>query len=396
MNRTAIYSATFLLGILPVLPSAAQEQAVPVPRVIAAAQGVPNLKQFPRISLTLPNETIPLELNIASQTEDGRFAGEATRLGAPPNIILGLIEATDTGGYMIEFTLQPKEGKSKLFQGSIFVAEAVGNNPRKVNLTGIYSQIDGETPVDGPFPFMGTGTAMEAPRNLVAEKAAARRAAELGVEAAPVGPTLNTLFRSRLLRLRDRGIAAPKVAPPQIAPQGVAPKGIAPQIAAPIRADRLRVSDRITLVPKNVMEALERRNNLKTFVSLVKLAGMEDAFRKVKLTVFAPEDAAFEKLPFGVLDGLRKNQASAKKYIGYCISYQHKYLTKPGEGGESLPTGVIDASTGRLGVSRSNGRLWLMGNDSRRAPVLEESVDAGLGALYVTGQVLILKSVRID
>jgi uncharacterized surface protein with fasciclin (FAS1) repeats len=161
-------------------------------------------------------------------------------------------------------------------------------------------------------------------------------------------------------------------------------------------AARERLSTRITLSPKNVMEALERRKNLSIFTSLVKQAGMENSFSKIKMTVFAPEDAAFSKLPAGVLDGLRKDQASAKKYVQYCVVYSHKYLTRGAEDAEVLPSSVIDAAAGRLGVSRVSGRLWLMGNDSKRVPVLEESVDAGLGALYVTGGVLILKSVRID
>jgi hypothetical protein len=399
-------SALTLLAMLAVMPATAQEAPAP-PKPIPAAPGVPNLTRYGNIPLNLPNNSVAnATLKVNNQDEQGSFDGELFQRGAPSKRVAGLVEPTEAGGFLLEFVAEDEGTAQKVFVGSIFVGASVPGTPQRAHVSGIYTVMDGEKTLAGPFPFNGSADMAPDRRQLVeerrklAEERRRKAAEEAGVveprplarPAQPVpGGSIPTLQR----RLRSlRGLVPNGNAVP-IAPVAPAAPNVELQAAPASNPARLRL-ERFAITPKNVMEALERRKNLTIFTALVKQAGLEDSFRKVKMTVFAPEDAAFNKLPAGVLDGIRRDQASARKYLQYCVAYQHKYVTKGPEGAEELPASVIDASAGRLGVSRVNGRLWLMGNDSKRVPVLEESVDAGLGALYVTGGVLILKSVRFD
>ena len=58
---------------------------------------------------------------------------------------------------------------------------------------------------------------------------------------------------------------------------------------------------------QNIIDAAAANGSFKTFGKAVERAGMSDTFRGVgPFTIFAPTDAAFEKLPAGKLEHLLK------------------------------------------------------------------------------------------
>lgn len=64
---------------------------------------------------------------------------------------------------------------------------------------------------------------------------------------------------------------------------------------------------------RTMMENLSQSAESHTFVDLLRLAGMSDMLRQNgPLTVFVPSEGAFDALPTGMLDMLRKSENKAK------------------------------------------------------------------------------------
>lgn len=69
-----------------------------------------------------------------------------------------------------------------------------------------------------------------------------------------------------------------------------------------------------------LLQTAEQEGDFKTFVKAVKSAGLEDALNaKGPITLFAPNDAAFAKLPKAKLNALMANPAALKKVLSYHI-----------------------------------------------------------------------------
>ena len=63
---------------------------------------------------------------------------------------------------------------------------------------------------------------------------------------------------------------------------------------------------------QNLMDAAAANGSFKTFGKAVEHAGLSDTFRGIgPFTIFAPTDAAFEKLPAGKLENLFKPRVEA-------------------------------------------------------------------------------------
>lgn len=69
-----------------------------------------------------------------------------------------------------------------------------------------------------------------------------------------------------------------------------------------------------------LLETAQQDGNFKTFVKAVKSAGLEETLNeKGPITLFAPNDAAFAKLPKAKLNALMANPAELKKVLSYHI-----------------------------------------------------------------------------
>jgi len=71
---------------------------------------------------------------------------------------------------------------------------------------------------------------------------------------------------------------------------------------------------------KNIVQTAVAAGQFKTLVKLVKRAGLAGALSgKTQLTVFAPTDAAFAKLPQSTLDALLANRAKLRTVLLYHV-----------------------------------------------------------------------------
>ena len=85
---------------------------------------------------------------------------------------------------------------------------------------------------------------------------------------------------------------------------------------------------------QNLMDAAAANGSFKTFGKAVEQAGMSDTFRGVgPFTIFAPTDAAFEKLPAGKLDNLLKpeNKEELVSLLNYHVVNGRKPLADVGK-----------------------------------------------------------------
>jgi len=71
---------------------------------------------------------------------------------------------------------------------------------------------------------------------------------------------------------------------------------------------------------KNIVQTAVAAGQFKTLVKLVKRAGLAGALSgKTQLTVFAPTDAAFAKMPQSTLDALLANRAKLRTVLRYHV-----------------------------------------------------------------------------
>jgi len=136
---------------------------------------------------------------------------------------------------------------------------------------------------------------------------------------------------------------------------------------------------------KNVLQVAVSLPDFKTLVVAVKAAGVEDALVNAgPLTVFAPVNAAFDKLPKGTVETLLKPENKTK--LGFILknhvapsNYPIKQLKKEARKGRKL----YMASGKYLTVENKNGKLYVDG-----APILK-SVKVSNGWIHVIDQVLV-------
>lgn len=94
--------------------------------------------------------------------------------------------------------------------------------------------------------------------------------------------------------------------------------------------------DTTTNVPNgpNLMDAAAANGSFKTFGKAVEHAGLSDTFRGIgPFTIFAPTDAAFEKLPAGKLENLFKpeNKQELVSLLNYHVVNGRKPLVDIGK-----------------------------------------------------------------
>jgi len=112
---------------------------------------------------------------------------------------------------------------------------------------------------------------------------------------------------------------------------------------------------------KDIMDKLILDPSLKTFTNLIVKAGLVETLKaEGPLTVFAPNDAAFAKMPSATLEGLKRNKVLLRKALSYHI-FNGKVLSKDFKDGSlKMQSGDLVLVKVRLGPPLTiNGRSIL-------------------------------------
>ena len=130
----------------------------------------------------------------------------------------------------------------------------------------------------------------------------------------------------------------------------------------------------------DIVDTAVAAGSFNTLVTAVKAAGLVGTLKsKGPFTVFAPNDAAFAKLPTGTVEGLLKNKAKLAKIL--------KYHVIPGRVKAADLAGKSLKVTSAAGLPLSvNGTMGVRVND---AAVIQPDIDASNGVIHVIDTVLL-------
>jgi uncharacterized surface protein with fasciclin (FAS1) repeats len=144
---------------------------------------------------------------------------------------------------------------------------------------------------------------------------------------------------------------------------------------------------------KNIVENAVNSKDHTTLVAAVKAAGLVDTLQGPgPFTVFAPTNAAFDKLPAGTVDTLVKpeNKATLTSILTYHVvpgrmtSKDLMAAVKKGGGKATLTT----VQGGTLTASMDGGKLWLTDAKGGKSEVTQADVMQSNGVIHVVDTVL--------
>ena len=147
---------------------------------------------------------------------------------------------------------------------------------------------------------------------------------------------------------------------------------------------------------KNIVENAINSKDHTTLVAAVKAAGLVETLQgKGPFTVFAPTNAAFEKLPPGTVDNLLKpeNKATLTSVLTYHVvpgKLNAKDLAawvKKGKGTAELTT----VQGGKISIMEKDGEWWVKDEKGGTAKITIADVNQSNGVIHVIDTVLMPK-----
>ncbi|XP_065927615.1 transforming growth factor-beta-induced protein ig-h3-like [Magallana gigas] len=146
----------------------------------------------------------------------------------------------------------------------------------------------------------------------------------------------------------------------------------------------VHVIDTVMMPPTgSIVDLVAGNSDLSTLLSKVQSAGLAGALQGDALTVFAPTNAAFNRLGSHVLDNLRRNPQLLKEILEYHV-VPHTEYSAGLYNREYLRTLDTHHDVIRLGVSSTNGVVI-----NRRSHVTQADISATNGVVHIIDHVLI-------
>lgn len=145
----------------------------------------------------------------------------------------------------------------------------------------------------------------------------------------------------------------------------------------------------------NIVDTAKSTGMFNTLLAAATAAGVAPMLMNDKnLTVFAPTDAAFDKLPAGTVDMLLKpeNKDTLKKILAYHVLT----MKVPAKAAMKLPSGtnVKTAEGEKFIVRKMNGKLMIDPGVGAKATVIKANVMADNGIVHVIDTVLLPPSIQ--
>jgi len=130
-----------------------------------------------------------------------------------------------------------------------------------------------------------------------------------------------------------------------------------------------------TPITKNLVDTAAANGSFRTFTRAVEGAGLSASLRaKGPFTVFAPTDAAFEKLPAGKLEALFKpeNKSELASLVNYHVINGRKLV---GDMKSWVDTRTVNGQTAPM--KSANNSIWIDG-----AMITSADIDSSNGILH--------------
>jgi uncharacterized surface protein with fasciclin (FAS1) repeats len=136
-----------------------------------------------------------------------------------------------------------------------------------------------------------------------------------------------------------------------------------------------------TTSDKTIVQTASEAGQFTTLVALVKRAGLAGALSgSAKMTVFAPTDKAFAKVPKATLRKLQRNRALLRAVLLYHVA---KGNVRAAQVVKLRTVKTLNGANVRVGVKGS--RVYL----NRNARVVKTDIEASNGTIHVIDAVLI-------
>ena len=159
-------------------------------------------------------------------------------------------------------------------------------------------------------------------------------------------------------------------------------------VAAPVSAQEktVMVGGAAMFPSKNIIQNAVNSKDHTTLVAAVKAAGLVETLEgKGPFTVFAPTNAAFDKLPAGTVETLVKpeNKATLTKILTYHV-VPGKLAASDLKDGMKLKT----AEGEQLTVKHQDGKVWIIDAKGGQSMVTISNVNQSNGVIHVIDTVL--------
>jgi uncharacterized surface protein with fasciclin (FAS1) repeats len=164
--------------------------------------------------------------------------------------------------------------------------------------------------------------------------------------------------------------------------------------SAQMKSDNPMVGGAAMYKTKDIVDNAVNSNDHTTLVAAVKAAGLVDTLKsKGPFTVFAPTNAAFEKLPAGTVETLLKpeNKAMLTKVLTYHVvagTYDSKSIMKAIKKGNGMATFTTVAG-GKLMAKMNGSELVLTDEKGGMSRVTIANVRQSNGVIHVVDTVVL-------
>ena len=149
-----------------------------------------------------------------------------------------------------------------------------------------------------------------------------------------------------------------------------------------------------TSAPVNLVETAAKTEGLKTFSSLVEKAGLTENLKKPgPYTIFAPTDAAFEKIPKDLLDKVSADPETLKKILNYHVVAGSTTSADLKDGAEIKTVEEesikVSVTPGTAATDSEPAKPPTVSINDKRATVVTADVKASNGVIHEIDNVLI-------
>ena len=147
---------------------------------------------------------------------------------------------------------------------------------------------------------------------------------------------------------------------------------------------------------KDIIDNAVNSKDHTTLVAAVKAAGLVDTLKGPgPFTVFAPTNAAFDKLPAGTVDTLVKpeNKSKLSKILTYhVVAGKHDSAALMGMARKDNGKTELKTVSGEsMWVEAKDGKLWLRDGKGMRAAITTPDVHQSNGVIHVIDTVVMAK-----
>ena len=177
---------------------------------------------------------------------------------------------------------------------------------------------------------------------------------------------------------------------------GIAALAVATAMTAGAQGKTVMVGGAAMYPSRDIVDNAVNSKDHTTLVAAVKAAGLVDTLKGAgPFTVFAPTNAAFDKLPAGTVDTLVKpeNKTTLASILTYHVvagRHDSKSLMKLAKkGGSSAELTTVNG--GKLWLVRKGNKLWLKDGKGATAGISIADVYQSNGVIHVIDTVVMAK-----